>query len=161
MKKQSWVTDLFDCYDTNMEELGAIREWQGRRYMWVLFDSGTAEDTASKGDSLGFVSSGFTGYTVTTDVSDCIADWLAGCIQNQTGVNVPTDGQYFWMQISGPIVLSQTVEDSAAAADGIGLGASADGACGKATTLKPCGGVLINATALAAILDCMPFTYSP
>jgi hypothetical protein len=158
MKKISWVTNLFDVYDTDIEELGAIREWQGRRYMWVMLSIG--DDTPAKGDALGFVSSGFTGYTVSTDVSACLADWLAGAIQNQTDVNVPADAQYFWMQISGPITLSTTVEDSAAAGAGLGLGAG-DGACGKATTLQGSYGKLIDASAKTAILDCMAFTYSP
>jgi hypothetical protein len=158
MKKTSWVTDLFDCYATDMEELGAIREWKGRRYMWVKLSIGA--DTPAKGDALGFVSSSFTGYTVSTDESICITDWLAGCIQNQSGVNVPADAQYFWMQIDGPITLSGTVEDSAAAGNALGLGAN-DGFCGNATTLKPHSGVLIDATAKTAILHCFPFTYSP
>jgi hypothetical protein len=161
MKKTSWVTDLFDVYDTDMEELGAIREWKGRRYMWVKFHYGDGEDVPSKGDALGFISTGFTGYTVSSDVSYCIADWLAGGVQNETGVNTPTHGQYFWMQINGPITLSVTVEDSAAAGSGLGLGASTDGACGKATTLKGSFGTLIDASAKTAILNCYAFTYSP
>jgi hypothetical protein len=158
MKKTSWVTNLFDTYATDVEELGAIREWKGRRYMWVKLSIGA--DTPAKGDALGWVSSGFTGYTVSTDESICITDVLAGCIQNQDGVTVPADTYYFWMQISGPITLSGTVEDSAAAGNSLGLGAN-DGFCGKATTLKPHGGFLVDASALTAILDCPAFTYSP
>jgi hypothetical protein len=158
MKKTSWATSLFDTYATDVEELGAIREWKGRRYMWVKLTKG--DDTPAKGDALGFVSSSFTGYDVSTDVSACLADWLAGAIQNQTDVNVPADAQYFWMQISGPVTLSTTVEDSAAAGAGLGLGAG-DGACGKATTLQGSYGKLIDASAKTAILDCMAFTYSP
>ncbi len=137
--------------------VGTIREYNGKMYMWALLSKG--DDTPAKGDALGFLSSGFTGYTVTSDVSAAITDVLAGAIQNETDTDVPADGEYFWMQIKGAITLSTTVEDSAAAGNALGLGAG-DGACGKATTLKPHSGVLINATAKTALLDCSAYVYS-
>ena len=155
MFKTSYVTNLDETRASDDEGVGSLREWNGNLYMWVLLSIG--DDTPAKGDALGFVSSSFTGYTVSTDVSACIADWLAGAIQNETNTDVPADAEYFWMQIGGQITLSTTVEDSAAAGAGLGLGAG-DGACGKATTLQGSYGKLIDATSLLAVLDCMPYT---
>lgn len=149
--KTSYNTKIHETRANDDEGVGTLREKDGRLYMWALLSIGA--DTPAKGDALGYVSTSFTGYTVSTDVSACITDVLAGAIQNETDTDVPADGEYFWMQIKGRITLSTTVEDSAAAGNALGLGAG-DGACGKATTLKPHSGILINATTLDAILDC-------
>lgn len=138
--------------------VGTRREYNGKVYIWAKFSAGA--DTPSKGDALGYVSSSFDGYTVTSDVSAAIADVLAGAIQNESDTEVPSDGEYFWMQVKGPITLANTVADSAAAGDAICLDTAADGTAGKAGASEPGGGWLIDATAKTVILNCPDYVYS-
>ncbi len=154
--RTSYIVPIEETRVNDDQGVGSIREYNGKMWIWCLLSTG--EDTPAKGDALGFLSTGYTGYTVTTDVSAAIADVLAGCIQNETDTDVPADGEYFWMQIKGHITLSTTVEDSAGAGNALGLGAG-DGACGKATTLKPHSGMLIDASAKTAILDCSAWVH--
>ena len=156
--RTSLIVPIEETRVNDDQGVGSIREYNGKMYLWSKFSAGA--DTPSKGDALGFLSTGYTGYTVSSDVSACVPDVLAGCIQNETDTEVPANNEYFWMQVKGPITLANTVADSAVAGDAICLDSSADGTAGKAGASEPQGGVLINATSKLANLDCGQYTYS-
>ena len=138
--------------------VGSRMEHNGEVFLWVLMSAGT--DTPAIGDALGYVSSSYTGYTVSTEDSICIADWLAGAIQHTdqtTGYTAPADGEYFWMKVKG-IHTSSGTPNTAGAGDAICLHA-ADGTFGQKAASEPDGGVYV-ATTTTLVLDCMDYVYA-
>ncbi len=124
-------------------------------FKWVLMDTGTAAATPAAGDACGYLATDTDLHTVCIDESDCINVTGAGAIPNETGWTVPTDGQYFWMQVKGIITLSTTVGNTPGAGKTIGLSSTDEifDATPAAGT-QSCG-YMINATTLV-FLDC-PF----
>lgn len=68
-----------------------------KRYKYVKYDSGTANLTLAAGDVVCYLDgSDFDGYTVTKDISDTVANLVAGVAQNAI-----SDGYYGWIQTWG------------------------------------------------------------
>lgn len=109
---------ILDAHDTTPQfPLGAIhRAESGKKYKYVLFDNGAGNVAAVVGNfayvlAVGGASAGQI-TTVTMDLSDS-ANVGAGVFQS-----VPADGEYCWIQITGPATLTTALT---AGADGNAL----------------------------------------
>jgi len=143
--KTSYITNIYETRTTDVEGVGAIREFGNKRYKWVLLSIGAG--TPAVGTALGYVSSGFNGTTVSGDVSTCVAGYLAGLVQNNTSVDVPADAEYFWMQIGGIAALAASPTGTTpAVADAISLSATDDKTKVDPPVTEAKGGVLYNVT---------------
>ncbi len=156
MARKSIIVPLGETRALDDQEVGSLfYADDGKVYKWVLMDTGTLANTPAAGDALGYLASDTGLTTVCSDESDCINVTGAGAIPSDSSFTVPTDGQYFWMQVRGIITLSTTVGNSPAAGLTIGFSTSDEiFDASPAAGVQPCG-YMINATTLV-FLDC-PF----
>lgn len=89
------------------------RAANGKKYKYVQYDSGAGAVAAVSGQvAYYYLASGYNAHKVTSDLSDSV-NVGAGVL-----VSAPTDGQYCWIQISGPATLAVALT---AGADGNAL----------------------------------------
>lgn len=95
-----------DVSDTAEFKLGTVMEDIGtdgpcKSYKYVRYDTGAGGVAAVSGQvAYYYTASGYNDSIVTSDLSDSV-NIGAGVLQS-----APTDGQYCWVQISGPATLS-------------------------------------------------------
>jgi len=85
----------------------------GKKYKYVQYDTGAGAVAAVSGQvAYYYLASGYNAHKVTSDLSDSV-NLGAGVL-----VSAPTDGQYCWIQITGPATLALALT---AGADGNAL----------------------------------------
>lgn len=145
------------------DQVGDIREENGKVYKYILFDSGTADAAGSAGDAVAYhdgdaqangAGDGYADNRVTTDYSDSVGTQGAGIL-----VADMTDGQYGWIQIKGLDTLSTALEGSAADGDPVTVKGASDKAMTRADegdsagAMVPVYGRAVDANEKTVLLD--------
>ena len=94
----SFNTRLDFAGDVTREEVGIHRYEDGKWYKWVQFYDGAGNVAISKGDFLGYFSSGGLPANEVTGDTSVPANRLLPAGISMSG---PTDGQGLWIQIKG------------------------------------------------------------
>lgn len=145
--KASFVTPLTSNESAAKEPVGAIRYEAGKKYKYILFDTGSGPVTGVAGGVVGYLATDTNLLTACSDYSDCFVNLLAGVTNTAL-----TDAYYGWMQIGGITgALTNNVAGSPVVGEGIMI--SDDDTTTKAANAdQPIWATVVDTTAGANLL---------